>query len=555
MKRAIAILLAFCLGISLCACGGNSDPTEPEKSAEAQKADELILAIGEITIDSGEAIKAAQEYYDSLSEAEKAEVEHYDLLAKAPALLKEAIWENAVSLYENGSYIEALAAFRDMEQTDEGRDYIEKSGMDYLANYIYSKGTKGNSFGKYGSALEKDGYYLESDGIILFVKTNGSVYEHIEITSIVERDYGSHQFYILTLYPGSDEVFYQRMFDSPLNYSHKAYIQKASYTADTAVDFNISYISARPNFSSTREELNTAVRDSLNELLGMLGHYLKKNECGVTLYDLGLFSYGDGRPDHAPEKLEPVAPQDPMAEMTDEEKYAAGIDALTSDGNAAYKYLLSSYNYKDSAELVSNFLPIAMVDVYTGAVVLKYHYEYNDEGKLSKIIVENPQYEIGKVTFELDENLYPVVAHCDEGKYTDAYDINFTIKKDEGNVVTEIVATYTVEYKNGSIQENTDTYVIKDGFYVSELIDSYVYTVNVNGSTGVETKYKTVFKHDAEAISMNERYPGGESAIYQMGYNMARSDKDVGYMDIPFFGIYIYQYIEYYDVFEETPVK
>ena len=74
MKKTIAILLTISLCFSLCACG---------KSAEAKKADELILAIGEVTADSENSILAAQTYYDTLSDKQKEEVENYQILIQA----------------------------------------------------------------------------------------------------------------------------------------------------------------------------------------------------------------------------------------------------------------------------------------------------------------------------------------------------------------------------------------------------------------------------------------------------------------------------------------
>ncbi|MBO5070506.1 MAG: hypothetical protein J6C37_09110, partial [Roseburia sp.] len=50
---------------------------------EAQKVDELILAIGEVTKDSANAIEAARKAYDALTDAQKAIVENDDLLEEA----------------------------------------------------------------------------------------------------------------------------------------------------------------------------------------------------------------------------------------------------------------------------------------------------------------------------------------------------------------------------------------------------------------------------------------------------------------------------------------
>lgn len=71
MKKMISLLLVFTLCLSLCACG---------KSAEAKKVDEMILAIGEVTIDSVSAVDAAVEAYKALSDKDRESVENYAVL-------------------------------------------------------------------------------------------------------------------------------------------------------------------------------------------------------------------------------------------------------------------------------------------------------------------------------------------------------------------------------------------------------------------------------------------------------------------------------------------
>lgn len=74
MKKTIAILLVFCLCVGMCACG---------KSAEAQKADELILAIGGVSLEKESAILAAKAYYDTLTDEQKAQVKNAAVLDAA----------------------------------------------------------------------------------------------------------------------------------------------------------------------------------------------------------------------------------------------------------------------------------------------------------------------------------------------------------------------------------------------------------------------------------------------------------------------------------------
>jgi len=79
MRRIVAVTLILCLCFGLCACG---------KSSRAKKADELILAIGEVTLENCYAVEEAQNFYDTLTDEQKAEVENYNLLRRAQETLE-----------------------------------------------------------------------------------------------------------------------------------------------------------------------------------------------------------------------------------------------------------------------------------------------------------------------------------------------------------------------------------------------------------------------------------------------------------------------------------
>lgn len=74
MKRALSLALVFALCLSLCACG---------KSKEVKNVEELISAIGEVSLESGDAVVAAQEAYALLEDAEKEKVSNIDELNAA----------------------------------------------------------------------------------------------------------------------------------------------------------------------------------------------------------------------------------------------------------------------------------------------------------------------------------------------------------------------------------------------------------------------------------------------------------------------------------------
>lgn len=65
MKKITSMLLMFAMVLSLCGCG---------KSKAAANVEELISAIGEVTLESGEAIASAQRAYDALTDKEKTSI-------------------------------------------------------------------------------------------------------------------------------------------------------------------------------------------------------------------------------------------------------------------------------------------------------------------------------------------------------------------------------------------------------------------------------------------------------------------------------------------------
>ena len=95
MKKFISLLLVVVMCLSLAACG---------KSEAVKVAEEAIAAIGEVTVDSGEAIKNAEKYYEILTDAEKAEVENRMVLAEAKEAFEkvrgEIVYKNAKEAYE-----------------------------------------------------------------------------------------------------------------------------------------------------------------------------------------------------------------------------------------------------------------------------------------------------------------------------------------------------------------------------------------------------------------------------------------------------------------------
>ena len=83
MKKAISLLLALALCLSLTACG----KSEAVKSVEA-----MIDALGEITLESIDAIRSAEDAYNALTEDEQKKVGNYKTLTEA----RDAYYELAL---------------------------------------------------------------------------------------------------------------------------------------------------------------------------------------------------------------------------------------------------------------------------------------------------------------------------------------------------------------------------------------------------------------------------------------------------------------------------
>lgn len=117
MKKIIALLLAVMMCITLCACG---------KSQAVKDVESVIKAIGEVTLESGEAIEKAERMYEYLTENEREQVENkgrlvearytydkiyvdtvYSTAKEAYELLKEAArlyYFNSTNLYRAGNF-------------------------------------------------------------------------------------------------------------------------------------------------------------------------------------------------------------------------------------------------------------------------------------------------------------------------------------------------------------------------------------------------------------------------------------------------------------------
>ena len=169
MKKVISLVLALAMGVLLCACG---------KSEAVVNTEGLISAIGEVSLESKDAIDKAQKAFDALSADEKAEVENYFVLVESMDTYKQ---------------LEEAEKQRLLEEAEKAKFSISKEAY----NSIKTAWTVAERIGDdlynvwHGCVWEKDD--LSSKGLQFFVdKTSLSMEEVLE--GCAARNYINEQY-------------------------------------------------------------------------------------------------------------------------------------------------------------------------------------------------------------------------------------------------------------------------------------------------------------------------------------------------------------------------
>lgn len=162
MKKVISLFLAVVLCLSLTACG----KSEAVKNVEA-----MIDALGEITLESIDAIRSAEDAYNALTADEQKKVENYkSLTAARDAYFELALVGDWAELYINlydveGMYNQLRMVLNaDMTGTEyaDGEEAFTWSVTDCILNVDYGGATRPLNIVEENNqiSLEQDGWTL-----------------------------------------------------------------------------------------------------------------------------------------------------------------------------------------------------------------------------------------------------------------------------------------------------------------------------------------------------------------------------------------------------------
>ena len=150
MKKALSLILALVMCLSLCACG---------KSEAVLNCEKQIENLGNITLDSQSAIEYARIAYDSLSEEEQGKVGNYEKLTNAETEYQSLVDElNAQvdRLLAAEPNAETLVSLRKLHNCDKINDAIAVVSYKILKESISPDGTSVGYF-----TFEVDGEYIK----------------------------------------------------------------------------------------------------------------------------------------------------------------------------------------------------------------------------------------------------------------------------------------------------------------------------------------------------------------------------------------------------------
>lgn len=293
MKKIISLILALVMCLSLCACG---------KSEAVVKVEELISAIGEVTLESKGAIESAQEAFNALPEEEKAEVENYYVLVEShdafkqleeieeQRLLEEA--EKAKKANAKEAYENIKSAWKIADQIGTGiyhvwhgwvfeKDEMSSKGLQFFAdkaslsldeiiegfaarNYINELFAKTGI--KWNDISEEDKEFYRNGTIKVFEKAS----KNGEYVGMSDALYGTVYSFQLNgnMYDAQTflEAAKQELKELPADYEYYSALKDFYTTTSALVDFCGSPSGSLDQYKVLLNDYRKEARDYMNDL-------------------------------------------------------------------------------------------------------------------------------------------------------------------------------------------------------------------------------------------------------------------------------------------------
>lgn len=208
MKRIIALLMAFTMCISLCSCG---------KSTEAINVDDLISAIGEVTLDSEGNINKAEEAVANLKENDYKQLEQIPVLEAARSAYDELVkesekeisdvqkvadtsksmtffemcqsmpkelkdYENYPGIFDFGAY-SGLNPENKKQVNDEGKFIYNDANSPIIKSYIAALRNKGFKNYDPAAGISENETWLENDNYSVLLYRSDANFFYISISN------------------------------------------------------------------------------------------------------------------------------------------------------------------------------------------------------------------------------------------------------------------------------------------------------------------------------------------------------------------------------------
>ena len=286
MKKGISLVLVAVMCLSLCACG---------KSEAASNVEELISAIGEVSLESKDAINSAQEAFDALAEDEKAEVENYYMLVESQDTLRkleeieveETKRANGKEAYDNIKYAWTIAnqigtdiysvwhgwVFEKDDMSSKGLQFfVDKTSlsMDEIVEGFSAKNYVNEQYAKTGITwleIDEDMKQFYRDATIDVFEKASRARQYVDMNDalgaivncfILNGKYASVNEYL--------ETAKQAMKELPEDYEYYPELKGFFTTASALIDFCRSPSGSLNQFSTLLNDYRKEAREYMNDL-------------------------------------------------------------------------------------------------------------------------------------------------------------------------------------------------------------------------------------------------------------------------------------------------